>query len=606
MNKDKTCFTSLATAKDSTEMDRLSQEKYGISAEMLMESAGALSAQAILSVLKEQKKSLRVMLLCGPGHNGGDGLVTARHLLAEGVPVDVFLPDSKLPIQQEKGTVHLETGRENRQEIGRETSKDLSLYERQVGRLGQQGLTFKSLSDQESLKLAVQKAGIIVDALFGVGLSKNFVQGATFKDSPHLKKDLKHEKSNKTNVQGLYAELIQWINSANRFMVSLDTPSGLNVDTGHVRGCGVKADLTLSFGLAKPGFYLMEGPTHVGQLKVFSIGFPPAVLFQGKKHFLIKKSWVSAQLPRRGPADHKAQHGHLLVLAGSEGFQGAGCLTAEAGYRMGAGYVTMGIPSQPPQEGESAVLAKPAILPDILTQKIEDSISNKTSILKNKTAVAIGPGLGTGDYTKQLLLDLKKSPLPVVVDADAWTVCVREGMFPLPSHWLCTPHSGELARILKPDGLGKGTGHRFGSFSLFKGQDETGSIKPDLFNITGKEVDQDRCFYAMKASEIAGCLVLLKGFHSVLAQKDKCWIIPVGCSALAKAGTGDVLTGFVGALMARGLPAFSAGAVGAFVHGLLAEEWVQSGKDADCLMAQDLKDILPFVLQKLRSCGTYL
>ena len=106
----------------------------------------------------------------------------------------------------------------------------------------------------------------------------------------------------------------------------------------------------------------------------------------------------------------------------------------------------------------------------------------------------------------------------------------------------------------------------------------------------------------MQGSEKAGCLLLLKGFHSVLAQKGRCWIIPTGNKALSKAGTGDVLTGFIGALLARGLSAFLATALGAFVHGLLAEEWVKSGKDPECLMAQDLKDILPFVLQKLDHC----
>ena len=511
-------FIPLASSDVSAEMDRLAQKNYGIRAEILMESAGALSAKA-LTGLKDIKKA-PIIVLCGPGNNGGDGMVMARHLLSAGLNVEVFGPQ----VATKHGA--------------------RSLYERQKQRLLNQGVSLHSLNDKEAVQKAVPHAKVVVDALFGVGLSRD--------------------------IKEPYAGLINGINSSPQFVVSLDTPSGLDVNTGCVKGPAVKANITFSFGLAKPGFYLMEGPAHVGQLQVLSIGFPPDLLSQKKTQFLITKSWVSARLPRRKPADHKAQHGHLLVLAGSEGFWGAGGLTATAGYRMGAGYVTLSHFGSPSATNTEALLSEKLnhkhppqrVALDVLTQAIEDP-----KLLKNKTAVAIGPGLEVGERTKKLLLKLTKTCLPVVVDASAWTVCVRKGLFPLPSHWVVTPHSGELA---------------------------------PLFGVKGSEVDRDRVSYALQASLKAGCLVLLKGFHSVLAQKDRCWIIPTGNSALAKAGTGDVLTGFIGALMARGLSAFDSTAISAFVHGLLAEEWVQSGKDPECLMAQDLKEILPFVLQKLK------
>ena len=572
MKNHNTHFTPLADSLDSQEMDRLAQKNFNISAEALMESAGALSAQAILTYLKHptklasyrQARSLSVMILCGPGNNGGDGMVVARHLLSNGIGVDLFLPDSKikkLKSVTKSASLPLPTKKSNLTSIEPTKTQSasnlkLSLYELQKQRLLNQGVRFKFLSNIEDIKKAGSKAQVVVDALFGVGLSKE--------------------------VQEPYASVIKWLNSAEKFVVSLDTPSGLNVETGHIRGQAVRANLTLSFGLAKPGFYLLEGPAHVGRLKVFSIGFPPSLLFKGKKHFLIKKSWVSANLPKRGLADHKAQHGHLLVLAGSKGFEGAGGLTAEAGYRMGAGYVTL-------STGPKGVM-KTTLL-DVLTQSIEDP-----NLLKHKTAVAIGPGFGVGKHCKKQLLTLKKTSLPVVVDADAWAVCVKEGLFPLPSHWVCTPHSGELSRLFSKTAC-KTEGREpllRGSTFITQGTEHK---KANQINI-----DKDRVFYAMQGSEKAGCLLLLKGFHSVLAQKERCWIIPTGNKALSKAGTGDVLTGFIGALLARGLSAFLATALGAFVHGLLAEEWVKSGKDPECLMAQDLKDILPFVLQKLDHC----
>ena len=496
-------FIPLNSSIQSAQIDQSASSKYFIDSEVLMESAGALAAREVVS--HPQWISLSVTVLCGPGHNGGDGLVLARHLHSYGIPIEIFCSESS----------------------------SSPLIEKQKKRLTSQGLPLHSLKDQERIQRAFKKSSLLVDALFGVGLSRN--------------------------IKGDYLKLIQWINSASKNIVSLDTPSGLNADTGRVRGQAVRADLTLSFGLFKPGFYLMEGPTHTGQIVKLPLGFPPKLFSEvACTHFLIDEAWVSSQLPKRSPIDHKARQGHLLVLAGQEGFWGAGRLCAESAYRMGCGYVTWSGgdgSSHPPLESA----------PDVLTGKLSDK-----NLFKGKTAIAIGPGLGTGKQIKELLLALKEINQPVVVDADALTVLAHESknLFPLPENWILTPHSGELGR---------------------------------LFNLKGEDVDQDRCFHAMKASQKTSCLVLLKGFHSVLASRDKCWIIPSGNSALAKAGTGDVLTGFIGALLARSLSPFAAASVGAFVHGLLADNWLRSGKDADTLMAQDLKDLLPETLQKLRS-----
>ena len=566
---------NMANSAQSAEIDHLAIEHYKLSAEILMETAGALSAREILNICQKSKSS-SIMVLCGPGNNGGDGLVVARHLLSEGMDIKVFCSDTKntpqVHVGDDPGTkntsqVHVSDGPGSfSSPLSRSgLSKKNVLIEKQKNRLRAVGMSLPSLENIQEIKKASAECSVIVDALFGVGLVRN--------------------------MEGFYADLIQWINSEDKQVVSLDTPSGLDADTGQIKGQAVKANLTVSFGLAKPGFYLMHGPACTGQLKTFSIGFPASLLSEkANTHFLITKSWVASRLPRRRPTDHKAQQGHLLVLAGSKGFWGAGQLAALSAYRMGVGYVTWapkGSVAGPSFKSPAALNKKMGLKTDVFhvtldplsssnitevafTQDIPDVLSQTLSdpdLLKNKTAVVIGPGLGIEKETKKLLLDLQKTSLPVVVDADAITVCIREDLFPVPSRWVLTPHSGEMGR---------------------------------LFGITGKEVDKDRCSYAMKASHKTGCWVLLKGFHSVLASKDQCWIIPTGNAALAKAGTGDVLTGFIGALMARSLDTFSATAIASFIHGLLAEEWVASGKDKDSLMAQDLKDILPVVLQKLR------
>jgi len=489
-------WTRLANSTQMAEIDRLAEQKYQISSETLMESAGSAVAKKILS--SNGLNIQQVMILCGPGNNGGDGLVAGRYLLSSGIKTDIFCSKNFRSSLIEKQ---------------KEKLKDHTLY---------------SIEDLEQIKKTGKRTTLVIDALFGIGLSKD--------------------------IEGIYFKIIEWLNQSGKQIVSLDVPSGLNCNTGQVLGTAVKAHHTFGFGLLKTGFYLSKGPSHTGQLSVLPIGFPnDLILEQANSYFLINEPWVSSKLPQRRSDDHKAKQGHLLVLAGHEGFWGAGQLASLSAYRMGAGYVTWaGSEGYPPLN----------FVPEVLTKKISDR-----DLFDNKTAVVIGPGLGVHIETKNLLLELKKQKLPVLVDADAFTVCVQENLFPLPPNWVVTPHSGELAR---------------------------------LFGIKGQDIDSDRLSFAKRASQNTGALVLLKGLHSILVDQDKCFIIPTGNSALAKAGTGDVLSGFIGALMARSVSTFTATAVGTFVHGKLADEWIQSGKDVDTLMAQDLKDLLPSVLKKLR------
>ena len=493
-------FISLATASQMADIDQTASQKYNIKAEELMESAGEASAKEILA----RRPQNGVMILCGPGNNGGDGLATARHLISKEIPVFVFHPKKfSSPLAEQ-----------NKKKLLAGSSPHLK--------------NIDLLDDLEEIKKISKKVSFIVDALFGIGLCRD--------------------------IAGIYQQIIYWINSINAQVFSLDAPSGLNADTGQIHGISVKADQTFTFGLAKPGFYLEQGPDHTGKIKVLPINFPPALLKEKAcSHFLIDEKWVRPRLPQRKANDNKSRQGHLLVLAGRDGFWGAGHLCSLSAYRMGAGYVTWA--------GGNHFEQIPSA-PETLTAHLSDK-----NLFLNKTAVVIGPGLGTDESVKQLILNLKKQKMPVIVDADAITVCIKENLFPLPSHWVITPHSGELGR---------------------------------LFGIKGRDIDQNRCLYAIKAGQKTKGLVLLKGFHSVLADRNKCYIISSGNSALAKAGTGDVLAGFIGALSARGLDTFSAVLISAFIHGKIADDWLAEGKDQDTLMAQDLKELIPHTLKKLR------
>ena len=344
--------------------------------------------------------------------------------------------------------------------------------------------------------------------------------------------------------------------------VSLDVPSGLNAATGRIEGVGVLAQVTVTFGLAKPGFFVSEGPKHVGRLRVLPIGFPfEALRGIATTHFLFTEKLARRYLPVRPDTSNKSNHGHLLVLAGRPGYWGAGLLASSSGFRLGAGYVTWAS-FEPPYE-----MLK--LIPEVLTGQADDEKLWRSTF----TAVAIGPGLGDGPETAALIERLKGlgSKIPVVVDADAITACVKHGLFPLPAHWIITPHTGELARVL---------------------------------NVDSREIEKDRFKATFAAFEKVGCHVLHKGFRSIIAFEKRCLIIHAGNSALAKAGTGDVLTGMIGSLLAQGLETAQAAATASYLHGRLADEWLRCEKDKASLTASDLNELLPQVVFRLRNGGS--
>lgn len=501
----------LATIEQARQIDEISQKVYGLTGEILMESAGALASREIdLTFLPELTKG-SVAVVCGPGNNGGDALVVARHLHSAGhrdLVVYLVAP----------------------------TDNQSPLFRLQKQRAEAQGLRIVDLIAIPERAKQLQSAELIVDGLFGIGLGRKITE-------PFL-------------------NVVEMMNAAKAPKVSLDTPSGLNGDTGRVEGAAVQATVTITFGLAKPGFFVAEGPAHVGKLRVLPIGFPHESLRGiATSHFLFTEKLARRYLPARQETSNKSDHGKLLVLAGHKGFWGAGILTSSSAFRMGTGYVQWAS-FEAPYEALKEI-------PEVLTASVNDDAlwSSKFS------AVAIGPGLGSGAETAQLIEKLKGlKGIPVVVDADAITACVEHNLFPLPSNWVITPHTGELSRILK---------------------------------VHAQDIERDRFKAAFDAFEKTGCHVLLKGFRSLLAYGNRCMIVHAGNSALAKAGTGDVLTGMIGGLLAQGLDTTQATATAAYLHGRLADEWVRSGNDKSSMTASDLKAILPQVVSRLRLGGNF-
>ncbi len=495
----------LATAEQSRLIEKSAGSAYKLNNEILMESAGALSAREIqLSFYPELTRGMTA-IVCGTGNNGGDGFVVARHLHALGHrDLVIFL-------------------------VG--NSKRSELNKLQLKRIEAQGFRVVDLKSSPKKIGQLKSAALIIDGIFGTG----------------LKKSVKNE----------FAKAIEVMNACQVPILSLDIPSGLAADSGIVEDLSVKATMTLSYGLAKPGFFVADGPSHVGRLRIISIGLPhEAVRKIATSHFLFNDKLAKRYLPGRKDRSNKSDHGHLLVLAGSPGYWGAGILAATSAFRVGTGYVTWASFHAP----DNALIE----MPEIMTRAISDPEIWKS---KKYSAIAVGPGLGVSDSTSSLIEKLiKADEKNVVLDADAITCVVKENLFPLPKTWILTPHAGELSRLLKK---------------------------------SARDIERNRFEAAFQAAKVTGCHVLVKGYRSVLAVDRRCMVIQAGNAALAKAGTGDVLTGMIGGLLAQGLDTVQATATAAYIHGRLADEWVHKGNDKRSLTASDLREDLPLLLGRI-------
>ncbi len=389
---------------------------------------------------------------------------------------------------------------------------------------------------------------LVVDALLGTGLS-----------SP---------------VRGLHAEAIAWINASAAPVVAVDIPSGVDATSGRVLGEGVRADLTVTFAAAKPGLAVYPGAGLVGEMVVADIGIPAALLAKTPvTHVLVERSEAAALIPRRPAAGHKGSFGHLLLLAGSVGKTGAAALAASAAVRSGAGLVTLGCPRA--VQGVLAVKlteAMTAPLPDLDGALSLQALEEIRLLCEGKAALALGPGLGTTPEAQALVRRLvREVRLPMVIDADGLNALAGHlellGELEGESPPVLTPHPGEMARL------------------------------------TGRSVDEveaDRLTAAGELARQSRSVVVLKGARTVIALPDgRLFINGSGNPGLASGGTGDVLTGLIGGLLAQRMPSGDAALLGVFLHGLAADRLAERQGEAG-LAAGDLVRELPFARRELQ------
>ena len=335
------------------------------------------------------------------------------------------------------------------------------------------------------------------------------------------------------------AEAIVALNGSAPPVVAVDIPSGVDGASGAAEGVAVRADLTVTFGAAKVGVVLLPGAELAGAVRVADIGFPDELVHADA--WLLEPSDVAAVWPTRTLETHKRASGVLLVVAGSRGMTGAPRLIAQAAARVGAGLVTVATPA-------SALTAVQAGLTEATFLRLPetddgsvaaDALDEVAAAWERADALALGPGLTTDPSTVRFVREVvARCPVPLVLDADALNAFTAEAPA-IADHRadvVLTPHAGEFAR---------------------------------LTGVRGGDLDGDRLGHVRALADAASAVTLLKGTRTVVAAPGgRALINPTGSPALATAGTGDVLTGAIGGLLARGVPPLDAAGAAAYVHGL--------------------------------------
>ncbi len=332
-------------------------------------------------------------------------------------------------------------------------------------------------------------------------------------------------------VEGHLAQVIGAINRA-RFRIAIDVPSGLESDTGRVEGAVVDAQLTVTMAAHKIALVSAPGFSHCGAIEVVDIGIPAGVISTATiRAGLVEEADVWQWLPRPGVLDHKGTRGHAVIIGGSPGMRGAGRLAASAALRAGAGLATL-----------AAHGGDDLIAPDsVMTKAVRGSIAG---VIDGKDAIVIGCGLGQGDEARGWLTEVLACGLGAVLDADALNLIADDPrvLVRAAGPIVITPHPGEAARLL---------------------------------GISAKDVEADRLAAARALAALTHAVVVLKGARTIVCDgmlgDDHCSINPTGSPALATGGSGDVLAGVIGGLLAQGLAAADAARAGVFVHGRAGE-----------------------------------
>ena len=505
-------------------------ETAGVSTDTLMENAGLACAQRVRECMGGTA-GRRVLVLVGPGNNGADGLVLARHLARWGADVCCYIVRGR-PADDPK-------------------MADALAY----------GVAVTDLAHNDgldNLNRVLRRCDSVVDAILGAGRYRP--------------------------LDGHVGEVAAFVNRVRSCrpdlrVIAVDLPTGVNPDTGDADPRTIIADETLALCHPKYGIANFPGAGCAGRITVLGIGLPDQV--SASADGSLSTEWITRQsarslLPSRPLTAHKGTFGHLLIVAGSRNFVGAASLAARGAHRAGAGLVTLAAPESVYRIAASRLTETIHLpLPEDVEGRIDPSAADVIrERIHNYSAMAVGCGLGwscgTTALMDRLLLSGEDPPsLPIVVDADGLNnlsgCCNWADRLRAPA--VLTPHPGEMATL---------TGQ------------PTAQVQADRIGIASRSAADWRQ------------TVLLKGAHSVVASADgeRC-VLPFANPALAAGGTGDVLTGIIGGLLAQGLAPYDAARLGEFLHGTAAEQ-VRGESGVAGVVASDLLDRIPPIMANLR------
>jgi NAD(P)H-hydrate epimerase len=456
------------------------------------------AAEGALKILRARwPQARRVAVVCGAGNNGGDGYVLAR--LARLAGLEALVLAAAPP-----------------DKLGGDARRAMEEW------LATGGSAHPFVAD------ALSGSDVIVDGLLGIGLT-----GAPRAES---------------------LAVIRAINAAKRPVLALDIPSGVNADSGAVAEAAVRAEVTVSFVALKSGLFLGAGPEHAGVVLLDDLGVvvPQAPQFQPLMR-RIDEAELASVLPRRARESHKGTHGRVLVIGGGAGMPGALRLAGEAALRVGAGLVTVA-------GAADNLVAVTATRPELIYLPVSASTSLDDAI-HACDVLAIGPGLGTGDWARRLWAQVRSAGIPAVVDADALNL-LAASPGKLPENWIITPHPGEAARLL---------------------------------GVSTQAVQADRLGSARELRAKYGAVAVLKGAGTLVCSGSarsadmgvsELAICDRGNPGMATAGMGDVLTGVIAGLRAQCADSAEAARLGVLVHALAGDSAAQGGQRG--LIASDV------------------
>ncbi len=511
----------VVSVKEMREIDRIAIKKLGIPGVVLMENAG----QSVVSAMEDffdLENVKEVTIVCGRGNNGGDGFVVARYLMNQKIDVCVYIIGNVSSIVGDA-----------------KTNLDI------IKGLGLKPKTIKNKSDLRKLKLSLSASDIVVDAVFGTGFSGK--------------------------IRGIGEDVVKEINESGRKIVSVDTPSGIDSDTGNVSGVAIKADLTVTMGLPKTGQFLYPAKHYTGELYVADIGFPEQVIENvNAGGTLVDDEILRRFIPWRAPNLHKGAFGRILIVAGSTGMTGAAAMAATSALRAGAGLVYLAIPEHlnsilETKCTETITIPVPQTDNGSISLKAYDIIMEQAS---GVDVMAIGPGLSQRPETQELVKKIvKNANIPLLIDADGinalagHTTILKKRKRPT----IITPHPGEMARLI---------------------------------NHSAGEIDKNRIIISQKYASEWGVILVLKGAPTVISdQEGKFFLNPLVNSGLATAGSGDVLTGLIIGFLAQKTTPLAAAVSGVYIHSLVGEV-LKEKMGEHSIIAGDLIDAIPQAITK--------